>query len=380
LGNNAGPPAPSERTVEVRLGDRSYRISIGAGRLDRVGETLAEVPASGRPSRAVVVTDSNVRPLYAARACESLDGAGIPWALVEVPPGEKSKSARQLLRLWDEMLAAGVDRRSAVVALGGGVVGDLAGFVAATVLRGIPFLQVPTTLLAQVDSSVGGKTGIDHAKGKNLIGAFWQPAAVEIDPTTLSTLPARDLSAGLAEVVKTGVIRSSKLFGFVERNAGALLRCEPGPMTEVVAICCRTKAKIVGRDERDTSGERAVLNFGHTIGHAIESSAGLGRVLHGEAISIGMVAAGRMALRLDLWDEASEERLEALLARLGLPVGLGGLDLDEDSIMGRLLADKKTVAGRMHFVLPEEIGRASLREEPVPEKLVREVIRTLRAD
>ena len=207
-----------------------------------------------------------------------------------------------------------------------------------------------------------------------------QPVGVLVDPTTLKTLPERELRAGLAEVVKTGIIRSRPLFRLVESHAEALLRCDVEALGEVVERSCKVKAKVVGKDERDTSGERAVLNFGHTVGHAVEAAAGLERLLHGEAVAIGMVAAGRVALKLGLWDEESQERLEKLLARLGLPTDLGGLDLDEDAIMGHLLADKKAVAGEVFFVLPEEVGKASLHPEPVPEELVREVVRGLRSD
>ncbi|MHC4503390.1 MAG: 3-dehydroquinate synthase [Planctomycetota bacterium] len=363
------------RVVKVRLGPRSYEIRIGTGRIDSVGRALAE---TAKPTRAVVVTDTNVRARYAERVERSLAEAGIESVTFEVPPGESSKSVEELCRLWDGMLGWGIDRRGAVVALGGGVVGDLAGFVAATVLRGVALLQVPTTLLAQVDSSVGGKTAIDRPRGKNLVGAFWQPVAVEIDPATLGSLPGREMRAGMAEVVKTGVIRSKALFDLCDERADAMLERDPKPLGKAVELACQVKARVVGADERDTSGERAVLNLGHTVGHAIEAAAG-GELLHGEAVSIGMVAAGRVALEVGTWDEESQERLEKLLARLGLPVGLAGLDLSEEAVMRHLLADKKVVAGEVYFVLPERIGHAALHSEPVGEKLVREVLATLRA-
>jgi 3-dehydroquinate synthase len=362
------------RSVKVRLGKRSYVIRIAEGLVDEVGPALRDLLD---PTGAIVVTDTNVRALYGERVQRSLARAGMKAATLEIPPGERSKSAKVLARLWDGMLEHGLDRKGAVVALGGGVVGDIAGFAAATILRGVAFLQVPTTLLAQVDSSVGGKTGIDLDAGKNLAGAFWQPAGVLADPSTLRTLPPRELKAGLAEVVKTGVIRSKPLFDLCEKRAEAMLHCEPDALGEAVRRSCSVKARVVGRDERDTSGERAVLNFGHTVGHAVEAAAGLGSVLHGEAVSIGMVAAGRVALRLGLWDEGSQERLEKMLARFGLPVGLGGLDLDEGDVITRLRSDKKAVAGKVYFVLPMKLGRAELHPEPVPEKLVREVVRGL---
>ena len=326
----------------------------------------------------IVVTDSNVRALYGERVQRSLARAGVEAATLEIPPGEQSRSAKELARLWDGMLAHGLDRKGAVVALGGGVVGDIAGFAAATVLRGIAFLQIPTTLLAQVDSSVGGKTAIDRPRGKNLVGAFWQPVAVEIDPATLRSLPGRELRAGMAEVVKTGVIRSRALFDLCDERADAMLERDPKPLGKAVQLACEVKARVVAADERDTSGERAVLNLGHTVGHAIEAAAG-GAILHGEAVSIGMVAAGRVALEVGTWDEESQEHLEKLLARFDLPVNLAGLDLSEEAVMRHLLADKKVVAGEVYFVLPEWIGHAALHPEPVGEKLVRGVLATLRA-
>ncbi len=363
------------RTVRVELGDRSYDIVVDRGSLDCVGAELAGLV---NPTRAVIVTDSNVGPLYAGRVERSLADAGVDCTTLTVPAGERSKSSEELVRLWDGMLSAGIDRRCAVVALGGGVVGDLAGFAAATVLRGVAHLQVPTTLLAQVDSSVGGKTGIDRPEGKNLVGAFWQPAGVLVDPEALGTLPDRELRAGMAEVVKTGIIRSRPLFELCEARVGDMLAGDTDALGRSVALSCEVKARVVGADERDESGERAVLNLGHTVGHAVEAAAGFEQLLHGEAVAIGIVAAGRVALRLGLWDEESQGRVEKLLARLGLATDLSGLDLDEETVMGHLLSDKKAVAGKVYFVLPEKIGAASLHPEPVPEKLVREVLATLR--
>ena len=373
---HSGSREPSDiRTVRVKLGGRSYDIRIGASLVDSVGATVAETTA---PSRAFVVTDRNVRPLYAKRVIKSLDAAGVAHHTMAVPPGEKTKSATWLARVWDELLSHGCDRKSVVVAVGGGVVGDLAGFAAATVLRGIPFVQVPTTLLAQVDSSIGGKTGIDRPQGKNLAGAFWQPSAVVIDPSVLETLPDRELRAGLAEVVKAGVIRSEKLFELIESRAEAILRCDADVLGEAIEIACKVKAKVVGKDERDVSGERAVLNLGHTVGHALETAAGYGRLLHGEAVALGMVAAGRVALRLDLWSVEEQERMEKLLGRLGLPLDLGGLDFDADAVMSLMKSDKKAVGGKVYFVLPSSIGDAALHPEPVDLDLVREVVDSLR--
>ncbi len=374
----AGPTIPElRRTVRVDLGERGYDILIARGLVDRVGAEVARLFAPKTPSVAALVTDSNVHALYATRVEESLDEAGIAHFTLTVPAGERSKSVDELVGLWDEMLARGLDREGVVIALGGGVVGDLAGFAAATLLRGIACVQVPTTLLAQVDSSVGGKTAIDRPAGKNLVGAFRQPAGVLVDPATLATLPRRELAAGMAEVVKHGVIRSPELFDLCEAEAEAMLDGAPAPLTEAVRLSCEIKSRVVGADECDTSGERAVLNFGHTVGHAVEAAAGFERLLHGEAVAIGMVAAGRVALSLGMWNEPSQARLEALLVRLELPVGLAGLDLDDEEVMRRLLSAKKTGAGRLYFVLPESIGRASLRREPVDETLVREVVAAL---
>jgi 3-dehydroquinate synthase len=364
------------RTVRVKLGGRSYDIRIGSV-IDTVGATVAE---TARPSKAFVITDRNVRPLYAKRVLKSLDAAGISHHITAVSPGEKTKSAAWLARVWDDLLSHGCDRKSVVVALGGGVVGDLAGFAAATVLRGISFVQIPTTLLAQVDSSIGGKTGIDRPQGKNLAGAFWQPVAVEIDPSVLESLPDRELRAGLAEVVKAGVIRSEKLFDLIETRAEAILRCDLEVMGEAIEIACKVKAKVVGKDERDVSGERAVLNLGHTVGHALETAAGYDRLLHGEAVALGMVAAGRVALRLGLWSSEEQDRMEKLLGRLGLPLDLHGLDFDADAVMDLMKSDKKAVSGKVYFVLPERIGEASLYSEPVDLQLVREVVESLRPD
>lgn len=362
------------RILKVRLGPRSYEIRIGPGLLSGVGRRLCEL---GFCSRAVVVTDSTVRALYAERLERSLEECDIPYTTIAVPPGERTKSAGALVRLWDAILGAGIDRKSVVIALGGGVVGDLAGFAAATVLRGVAYLQVPTTLLAQVDSSVGGKTGIDRPLGKNLVGAFWQPVGVEIDPDTLKTLPEREFRSGLAEVVKAGVIRNRKLFELVESHADELLRREPSPLGLAIELACRVKAEVVGRDERDESGERAILNFGHTIGHALEGAAGFGPLLHGEAVAVGMVGAGRLALKMGVWSEESQERLEKLLLKLGLPIDVEGLGLSERSVMRHMFADKKNVAGSIRFVLPHGIGCARIHKEPIPEGAVREVLRSL---
>lgn len=342
--------------LPVELGDRSYGIEIASHWLDQLGARITELLGS---VRLVVVTDSNVSPLYGKRALDSLAAAGLTTSLVEVPAGEESKCPAVLGRIYDHLVAERIPRQGAVVALGGGVVGDLTGFAAATFLRGIDFIQVPTTLLAMVDSSVGGKTGINHPQGKNLIGAFWQPRLVFVDTELLRTLPARELRSGLAEVVKHGVIRDAGYFAYLETRLDAILGLDPEATARVVEGSCRIKAAVVGADERETSGLRAILNFGHTVGHALEAVAGYGTLTHGEAVAIGMEAAGRLALRKGMFDKPSLERLGALLDRIGLPRRIPGL-LSMDAVASAMALDKKVMQGRLRFVLPRALGEVEL--------------------
>jgi len=341
------------RLVRVPLGDRSYSILIGSGLLPRLGQECHKL---GFSRRGAIISDSNVAPRYARRAGQSLQAAGFRTVTLTVPAGEQAKSLQTVQRCYDLLAAHRLERKSFLVALGGGVVGDLAGFVAATYLRGIPFVQVPTTLLAQVDSSVGGKVGVNLKAGKNLVGAFYQPKLVLCDLDTLATLPRREFRAGLAEVIKYGIIRDAALFRRLERVLPKLLQLEPELLADVVARCCQIKAEVVGRDETE-SGRRAMLNFGHTIGHAIENSVGYGQYLHGEAISLGQsMAAGlsEAVLGLPARDVA---RIRNLLLAAGLPTRLLLRPAQRRRLFAAMKLDKKVSDGEVRFVLAEKIGK-----------------------
>lgn len=361
------------RQITVPLRDRSYPILIGAGLLAALGE---RVRAAGIRGSLALVQDENVAPRYGEAARRSLEAAGYRVAPIVVPPGETSKSLSRLGELYAALSAAGLDRDSAVVALGGGVVGDLAGFAAATYLRGVPFVQVPTTLLAQVDASVGGKTAIDLPAGKNLAGAFHQPSLVLIDLETLATLPEPEYRSGLAEIVKYGVIADREFFEYLELNREPLLAHYPDRLEHVVARSCQIKADVVGVDERE-SGLRAILNYGHTVGHAIEAVAGYGAYLHGEAIAIGMAAAGRLSESAGWLPAADAARIERLLEGFGLPLRLRE-PLPEDALLAAMRLDKKSRGGELRFILAREIGRVEL--APVSEAEVREVLQTIHPD
>ena len=354
----------SPRTIRLRLdgaasADRSYAIVVGQGVIDSLGSALTALAAR----RAIVVADEAIAATHAARAIASLGRAGVETTLLVVPAGEASKSAAEAARLWNELARLAVDRRTHVVAVGGGVVGDLTGFVAATFARGLPLWQVPTTLVAQVDSAIGGKTGINLDTGKNLVGAFWQPRGVVADIDTLATLPDREFTSGLAEVLKYGVILDADLFAWLEANAPAIRRRDPAALLHIVERSAALKAHVVERDEHETSGLRAILNYGHTFAHAFETAAGYGTLLHGEAVAIGMAAAARLAAALGRVGPDVVARQDALLTALGLPVAANDLSwtppvADElITIMGR---DKKTVDGRLRFVLPTRIGHVEL--------------------
>ncbi len=342
-------------TIRVSLGERSYPIEIGTGNLDEAGGFLNDLGALGH---AVLVTDSNVEPLYASRVGESFTEEGFDVDLVVVDAGEPSKAAAVAEAAWEKMLDVGADRRSVVVALGGGVVGDLAGFIAATYARGIRYLQVPTTLLAQVDSAVGGKVGINLSGAKNMVGAFWQPIGVLIDTEVLGTLPRREYVSGLAEVVKYGVILDAEFFRYLEDHVGELNDRQPEALRHVIARSCRLKADVVEADEREIGGGRAVLNYGHTFAHALETVLGYGELLHGEAVAIGMMCAARLAERLQRVDVAFVKRQESLLVALGLPVETP--PTDHDSLLDAMARDKKSQAGQLRFVLPTRIGHVEL--------------------
>jgi 3-dehydroquinate synthase len=341
--------------VRVSLAERSYEIRIGSGLLEAVGP-LVGLELTAR--HAVIVTDPNVRSPHADRVMASLGETGVRTSGLLVAAGEQTKSPEHLVRLWSEMLESGADRKSVVVAVGGGVIGDLAGFLAATFGRGVRFVQVPTTLLAMVDSSVGGKTGINLPAAKNIIGAFWQPSGVLIDTDTLKTLPEREYRSGLAEVVKYGVILDADFFAYLEANVDGLIGRDPDVLKLIIARSCWLKAGVVERDEREETGLRAVLNYGHTFCHAIESVAGYGQYLHGEAVAIGMVCASRLAERLGRIDSELTARQEALLAKLGLPTAVLGLDSDE--LVAAMRHDKKAEHGELKFVLPTKLGHVEV--------------------
>ena len=344
----------SVQTVAVDLGPRSYEIRIGGGLLADCGKAVEPLGAS----LAVVVTDDQVGPLYAKRVSETLQHAGRRVVVLDFPAGEQSKAPEVVTRLQREMIRRGADRKSVVVALGGGVVGDLAGFVAASFARGVPLVQVPTTLLAQVDSSVGGKVGVNLPEAKNIVGAFWQPAAVLIDTDVLATVPDRQFRAGLAEVVKYGVILDAEFFAYLEQHVDELNARDADTLTHVIACCCRLKADVVEVDEREETGERAVLNYGHTFGHALETATAYGQLLHGEGVAVGMMCAARLALRLGRIDNSLLERQRALLALLGLPVATP--DLPAETLLANMQHDKKTQHGRLRFILPSRLGRVEL--------------------
>jgi 3-dehydroquinate synthase len=357
------------RIVQVPLGNRSYAIKVGDGLLSRLGVECAQLKPG---QRCAVITDSNVGRHFAKAALKSLSASCFAPILISVPAGEKSKRIAVVEKCYDQLAAHRLERKSFIVALGGGVVGDLAGFVAATYLRGIPFVQVPTTLLAQVDSSVGGKTGVNLKAGKNLVGAFYQPQLVLCDLDTLKTLPKREYISGLAEVVKYGIIYDAILFARLERNLPKLLQRDAVTLAAVVARCCEIKADVVGQDETE-SGLRAILNFGHTIGHAIENSSGYGKFLHGEAISIGQVAAAKLSQKILGLPANDVERITNLFQRAGLPVKIKLNPVQRKKLFAAMKLDKKVSGGEIKFVLAEKIGKV-VWEQKVASDLIGQVL------
>ncbi len=341
------------RIVKVPLGHRSYVIKVGGGLLSRLGAECAQLKLG---HRCAVITDNKAGKYFARTAMKSLAASGFEPVLITVPAGEKSKRLAMVEKCYDQLTAHRLERSSFIVALGGGVVGDLAGFVAATYLRGIPFVQVPTTLLAQVDSSVGGKVGVNLKAGKNLAGAFYQPQLVLCDLDTLETLPKREYVSGLAEVIKYGIIYDAILFAQLERNLPKLLDRDVTTLTTVIARCCEIKADVVGHDETE-SGLRAILNFGHTIGHAIENSSGYGKYLHGEAISVGQVAAAELSRKLLGLPTHDVVRIEKLFLQAGLPVKIELDPARRKKLFAAMKLDKKVTGGEVKFVLADRIGR-----------------------
>jgi len=344
-------------TVDVDLGDRAYPIHIGSGLLSKAELFAPHI----RGARAVIVTNETVAPLYAAQVEEAIRSLGKVVDTVVLPDGESFKKWDTLNRIFDALLTAGADRKTTLIALGGGVIGDMTGFAAACYMRGVPFIQVPTTLLSQVDSSVGGKTGINHPLGKNMIGAFHQPQVVLADIDTLRTLPARELAAGMAEVIKHGAIADADYFAWIEQNIKGLNECDTDLMAEAVRGSVRIKAAVVAQDERET-GLRATLNFGHTFGHAIEAGLGYGEWLHGEAVGCGMVMAADLSHRLGFIDIDTRNRITVLMRAADLPTVAP--DLGVDRFIDLMRVDKKAEAGEIKFVLLRKLGQAFVTTVP----------------
>ena len=355
------------RKVKVDLGENSYDITIGYG-LDE--ELVQFVRQAGFSAKAMIVTDSNVGPLYSGRIKKLLESAGLSPVVAEVPAGERAKCLKVAESLYTKAIELGLDRKSPIFALGGGVVGDLAGFIAATYMRGVPFVQLPTSLLAQVDSSVGGKVAVNHPLGKNLIGAFYQPQAVFMDLSLMDSLPAREIYTGLGEIIKYGIIYDADFFAFLEANQQAVLALEPEAVIHMIARSCEIKAAVVSQDEQE-QGLRRILNFGHTMAHAIEKETGYVRYNHGEAVAIGMVGAADISCQLGLIDETAVARVTALIAGLKLPVKAVGCTVD--AMYADIFHDKKTIGGKVNWVLMTEIGTVISRND-VPEPIVRQAM------
>ncbi|HTP04598.1 MAG TPA: 3-dehydroquinate synthase [Nitrospirota bacterium] len=338
--------------VKVSLGDRSYDIEIGTG-LGRIGE---QIQGLGLGQKIAVITNPTVKKLYGQRVVDSLKAAGFLVLSIEIPDGEQYKTLDWANAIYSALLINSFDRKSALVALGGGVIGDLTGFAAATFMRGVPFIQVPTTLLAMVDSSVGGKTGVNHAMGKNMIGAFYQPKKVLMDLDVLKSLPRAEFLAGMAEVIKYGVIWDASFFEYLDREREKILALDPEVLSHIIQRSCEIKAEVVSEDERE-SGLRAILNFGHTVGHAIETAQNY-TMRHGEAAAIGMVYASKLAHKTGLCDASVPDRVERLIRSYGLPTDLAALSRKPSmtELMGAMQIDKKAEGGKVKFVLPKKIG------------------------
>ena len=339
-------------TLNVNLGDRSYPIYVGQEILSRAGEFLQ---AAGLQGKVAVVSNPTVASLYLERVTKTLGQSGFDVITALIPDGEEHKSLESLAAIYDRLVSVRLERKSIVLALGGGVVGDLAGFAAATYLRGVPYVQVPTTLLAQVDSSVGGKTAVNHRGGKNLIGAFYQPRLVLIDVEVLSSLPRRELVAGLAEVIKYGIIEDADLFRLLEDKIHGLVDLDRDLLIQVITRCCAIKARVVEQDEREDD-YRAVLNFGHTLGHALEAATGFSEYLHGEAVGVGMAKAAAISSHYGFCDLPSLERIRKLIAKAGLPTELPK-NITKKSLIPGMEVDKKSMAGRVKFVMCTGIGK-----------------------
>src|SRR5512135_3190005 len=351
--------------VSVSLGDRSYDIEIGRS-LDQIGSRLQGL---GLGRKMAVVTNPTVKKLYGQRLVDSLTSAGFLVMSIEVPDGEQFKNLDWANAIYTALLINSFDRKSSLLALGGGVIGDLTGFAAATFMRGVPFVQVPTTLLAMVDSSVGGKTGVNHAMGKNMIGAFYQPKKVLMDLDVLKSLPQKEFLAGMAEVIKYGVIWDASFFEYLDRKREKILALDPDVLSHIIQRSCEIKAEVVSKDERE-GGLRAILNFGHTVGHAIETAENY-IMRHGEAVAIGMVYASRLAHRMGLCDAPVPDRVEKLIRSYGLPADLSALGRRPSvaGLVDTMQVDKKAEAGKVKFVLPKKIGEVVITKEWKEEQL-----------
>ncbi|MBQ1915073.1 MAG: 3-dehydroquinate synthase [Selenomonadaceae bacterium] len=355
------------RRIPVELGEKSYDIVIGHGLGKEIGAFLKTRNYS---RRALVISDSNLAPLYGRHVLGILREAGLEAEIYVLPAGEKSKSLAEAEKIYTRMIGLGLDRKSPVFALGGGVVGDLAGFAAATYMRGVPFIQLPTSLLAQVDSSVGGKVAVNHAMGKNLIGCFYQPDAVFMELDFMESLPEREIRTGLGEIVKYGIIYDSEFFRFLEEHPAEILSLEEETLVHMIARSCEIKAAVVSEDEKE-SGLRRILNFGHTMAHAIEQETGYVRYNHGEAVAVGMMGAAHISRDMGLVDEAEVQRAKDLIEALHLPVGAEGCTVE--NMYASIFHDKKTVNGKVNWVLMESIGSVVVRND-VPEDLVKKAM------
>lgn len=363
---DSSPDSSTLKCLKVPLGDSAYPIFIGTDWLGALAERIKEV--AGDVSHAMVISDASVGSTFGEEVRHGLAELGVRTDLYLVPVGETSKSSAQLLRLWDWMLAHRADRKSLMVAVGGGVVGDLAGFAAATYQRGIRMVHAPTTLLSQVDSSVGGKTGINLPGGKNMVGAFWQPILVGIDTDTLNSLPGREYRSGYAEVVKYGMIQSEEFFEWLEVNAEALLNRKSAAMIHAIEQSCAAKAKVVGEDERETSGRRAILNYGHTFAHAIEATAGYGTFLHGEAVSIGMTMAAQFAVTRAMIEPSLLQRQTKLLEAFDLPTCWPSAN--PQAMFEVMRNDKKNEHGRLRLILPTDLGDVQMIDNATQEEVM----------
>lgn len=356
------------KDIFVDLGKDSYSIIIDRGILSQVGTLISKIIS---PRKAIIITDKIVEPLYGNVVLNSLSECKFDVKLVSLEPGEEQKSMAMAEVLYESLFDHEMDRKSLIVALGGGVLGDLTGFVASTFMRGIPFIQIPTTLLAQVDSSIGGKVAVNHPRGKNMIGCFYQPKAVFIDTDTLRTLPKAEITAGMVEVIKYGMIKDAAFFEYIEKHLPEILELEPAVLEEIIYNSCKVKTHVVELDEKE-EGMRAILNYGHTIGHALEALTSYKKYRHGDAVAMGMICASKIAMEMNLADESVLKRQESLFVKLGL--SLKDTELNPDDIVSILYQDKKTIGGKLRFVLPTEIGTVVINDRVNEETILKALI------